>query len=76
LSAAVICPIGFVCDHNEVRYDLDREAADICREIGLSMTRAEAVNDDPRFIELMAQVVAQTIDRYTGRPLGIVGGRK
>jgi ferrochelatase len=76
LSAAVICPIGFVCDHIEVLYDLDREAADICREIGLSMTRAEAVNDDPRFIELMAQVVAQTIDRYTGRPLGIVGGRK
>ena len=47
VSAAVLCPIGFVCDHIEVLYDLDHEAADVCREIGLSMTRAEAVNDDP-----------------------------
>ena len=31
LRAAVLCPIGFVCDHIEVLYDLDREAADVCR---------------------------------------------
>ena len=32
LAAAVICPIGFVCDHVEVLYDLDTEAAPMCRE--------------------------------------------
>jgi ferrochelatase len=70
LRAAVICPIGFVCDHIEVLYDLDREAADVCREIGLEMTRAEAVNDDPRFLDMMADVVMTTIRRYErGRPL-------
>jgi ferrochelatase len=61
LRAAVLCPIGFVCDHIEVLYDLDREAADVCKEIGLPMTRAEAVNDDPRFLDMMADVVLRTI---------------
>jgi protoheme ferro-lyase len=54
-------------------YDLDREAAEVCREIGLTMVRAEAVNDDPLFLDMMADVVIETIDWYdTGRPLPIV----
>jgi ferrochelatase len=73
LAAAVICPVGFVCDHIEVLYDLDREAAEVCASIGLAMTRAAAVNDDPFFIDMMADVVLRTIRRYeTGRPLPIV----
>jgi len=72
LAAAVLCPIGFVCDHIEVLYDLDREAADVCASLGLPMTRAQAVNDDPLFLDMMADVVLQTIDRYgRGRPLSI-----
>ena len=72
LDAAVLCPIGFVCDHIEVLYDLDHEAAAVCREIGLTMTRAEAVNDDPIFLDMMADVVLKTIRRYEyGRPLAI-----
>ena len=70
LQAAVLCPIGFVCDHIEVLYDLDQEAAAICREIGLPMVRAEAVNDDPRFLDMMADVVLWTVRRHErGRPL-------
>ena len=73
LQAAVLCPIGFVCDHIEVLYDLDREAADVCREIGLPMARAEAVNDDPLFLDMLADLVLRTIRRYPGgRPLPIV----
>ena len=73
LQAVVLCPIGFVCDHIEVLYDLDREAAEVCRAIGLPMVRAEAVNDDPLFLDMMADVVLQTIRRYErGRPLPIV----
>ena len=52
LEAAVIVPIGFICDHVEVLYDLDVEAADVCREIGLPMVRAQAVNDHPLFIDM------------------------
>jgi protoporphyrin/coproporphyrin ferrochelatase len=76
LAAAVVCPIGFVCDHVEVIYDLDHEAAQVCREIGLPMTRAESVNDDPLFIDAMADVVMRTIRRYTGRPLSLAGDRR
>jgi ferrochelatase len=72
LRAAVIAPIGFVCDHIEVLYDLDTEAAQICRDIGLPMVRAEAVNDDPLFLDMMADVVMRTVRRYqSGRPLPI-----
>ncbi len=73
LAAAIICPVGFVCDHIEVLYDLDREAAEVCASIGLPMVRAAAVNDDPLFIDMMADVVLRTIRRYeSGRPLQIV----
>jgi protoporphyrin/coproporphyrin ferrochelatase len=77
LEAAVLCPIGFVCDHIEVLYDLDREAAQVADEIGLVMARAEAVNDDPRFMDMMADVVQATIRRYvSGRPLPILHRRE
>lgn len=73
LQAAVLCPIGFVCDHIEVLYDLDREAADVCRDMGLPMERAESANADPLFLDMMADVVLRTIRRYEhGRPLPIV----
>jgi ferrochelatase len=76
LEAAVLCPIGFVCDHIEVLYDLDREATQVAEEVGLAISRAEAVNDDPHFIDMMADVVQSTIRRYaSGRPLTILHNR-
>ena len=75
LKAAVISPIGFVCDHIEVLYDLDTEAAQVCRDLRLPMARAEAVNDDPLFLDMMADVVLKTVRRYErGKPLPIVSG--
>jgi ferrochelatase len=73
LEAVVLSPIGFICDHIEVLFDLDEEAARVCRDIGLAMTRAQTVNDDPQFVEMMADVVQRVWERYrTGRPLTIV----
>jgi ferrochelatase len=73
LAAAVLSPIGFLCDHIEVLYDLDVEASAVCREIGLPMVRAKSVNDHPRFADAMADAVMQTVTRYsTGRPLTLV----
>jgi ferrochelatase len=72
-AAAVLCPIGFVCDHIEVLYDLDHEAAEICREIGLPMVRSESVNDDPAFLDALRDAVVETWRRYDrGIPLSIV----
>ena len=73
LDAAVLSPIGFVCDHVEVLYDLDVEAREVCREIGLPMVRAQAVNDHPRFLDMMADVVLGVCRRYEhARPLELV----
>jgi ferrochelatase len=75
LEAAVLSPIGFVCDHVEVLYDLDIEAASVCREIGLPMARAQSVNDHPLFLDMMADVVLQVVRRYgQGRALEVVAG--
>jgi ferrochelatase len=68
LESAVLCPLGFVCDHIEVLYDLDHEAAGVCRDLGLQMTRAEAVNDDPVFVDMMTDLVLRTIRRHERRP--------
>ena len=75
LPAAILSPIGFLCDHIEVLYDLDVEAAAVCREIGLPMVRAKSVNDHPRFADAMADAVLETVARYAaGRPLMLVSG--
>ena len=74
LSAAVVSPIGFLCDHIEVLYDLDIEAAAVCRDVGLPMVRAQSVNDHPRFADAMADAVLDTLARYkSGTPLTIAG---
>lgn len=57
--ALVVCPIGFVCDHVEVLYDLDVEAAQTARAAGIALSRARAANDHPAFIEALAQRVRE-----------------
>src|SRR5271155_2045763 len=57
-KSAVVVPIGFLCDHVEVLYDLDIEAAEVAREAGIRMERAPTVGDHPLFIAMMASIVA------------------
>ena len=54
---AVVVPIGFVCDHVELLYDLDVEAHAIASGHGLALHRAAAVNDHPAFIAMLADLV-------------------
>ena len=56
-NVAVVVPIGFLCDHVEVLYDLDIEAAQIARKMGIRFERAPTVGDHPLFIEMMASIV-------------------
>ncbi|MBI2491152.1 MAG: ferrochelatase [Candidatus Rokubacteria bacterium] len=53
----VVVPIGFVCDHVELLYDLDVEARALARERGLALHRAASVNDHPEFIAMLADLV-------------------
>ena len=71
LAAAIIAPIGFVADHLEILYDLDTEAAELCRALDLPMQRAVAANDHPAFLDLLAGLVREEWDRG-GRPLPLV----
>jgi len=56
-SAVIVAPIGFVCDHVEVLYDLDIEARKIAEDSGLRFLRASCPNDHPTFIRMMADVI-------------------
>ena len=58
----VIAPIGFVCQHMEIAYDLDVEAAALCEELGLTMVRAETVGCHPRFVRMIRELVLERID--------------
>ena len=53
----LICPVGFVSDHLEIRWDIDTEAQDRARELGLHLDRIEMPNDDPRFVRALADIV-------------------
>ena len=55
----VIAPIGFISDHMEVLYDLDTEAADLCRDLGIDMARAATVGTDPEFIGMIRDLIAE-----------------
>ena len=68
LDAAVVVPAGFLSDHIEVLYDLDTEAAAVAAELGVPMVRARAVNDHPAFLDMLADVVRATVERYAARP--------
>ena len=53
----VVLPIGFVCDHVEVLFDLDIEARAVASRVGVSFHRAQAANDHPSFIAMLADLV-------------------
>lgn len=55
----VVVPVGFVCDHVEVLYDLDIEARAIAEGRGVALHRAAAVNDHPEFIGMLADLVRE-----------------
>jgi len=59
IEDVVVVPIGFVCDHVEVLYDLDVEARAVAAEAGLRFHRAQAANDHPAFIAMLADLVTR-----------------
>lgn len=62
----VVVPVGFICDHVEVLYDLDIEARQIAEEAGLTFVRAGSVNDHPAFIRMLTDVVQRRMDADRG----------
>jgi ferrochelatase len=57
----LVCPVGFVADHLEIRWDIDTEAKDKARELGMTLERIEMPNDDPAFIAVLARIVRRAL---------------
>ena len=57
----VVCPIGFVSDHLEIRWDIDVEAAEKARELGMRFKRVEMPNADPAFVWVLAFLVENAL---------------
>ena len=55
----LVVPIGFVCDHTEILFDIDVQAAAEAREIGGSVRRTESLNTSPTFIALLVELARQ-----------------
>ena len=57
----LVCPVGFVSDHLEIRWDIDVEAQEKAAELGMRLARIEMPNDDPAFIATLAGIVRRSL---------------
>jgi ferrochelatase len=53
----LVVPIGFVCDHTEILFDIDVQAAQTAREFSTSLRRTESLNTSPLFIAMLEDLV-------------------
>jgi ferrochelatase len=53
----LVVPIGFVCDHTEILFDIDVQAAAVAQEAGVAVRRTESLNTAPTFIALLEDLV-------------------
>jgi ferrochelatase len=61
VKRVLACPVGFVADHLEIRWDLDVEAADRAHELGLGFARIEMPNAEPAFVDVLAGLVRRAL---------------
>ena len=57
-KGVVLQPVGFLCDHVEILYDIDIAFTQTAGEVGLQLWRAESLNDSPTLIKSLAEVVS------------------
>jgi protoporphyrin/coproporphyrin ferrochelatase len=57
----LVVPIGFVCDHTEILFDIDIQAARTAREFATALRRTESLNTSAKFIDLLEDLVRQRL---------------
>ena len=72
VPAVVVAPIGFVSDHVEVVWDLDVELRERAAELGMGFARAATAGPDPRFADLVVELLAEHQHDFAPRGLGEV----
>ncbi len=58
-KAVVLQPIGFLCDHVEILYDIDIAFTKTAAELGLQLFRPASLNDSPTLIHALQHVLQQ-----------------
>jgi len=53
----LIVPVGFVCDHTEILFDIDVQGAQVAREFATTLRRTESLNTSPTFIAMLEDLV-------------------
>jgi protoporphyrin/coproporphyrin ferrochelatase len=65
----VMQPVGFLCDHVEILYDIDIAFREMASELGLKLWRAESLNDSALLVKALVDVVSgeykATVDEVT-----------
>lgn len=62
----VIVPIGFVCDHVEVLYDIDIAFKQFADDEGVKLWRTESLNTSPAFISALARLASEKLAVLSG----------
>lgn len=62
-QCVLVCPIGFVSDHLEVLYDLDIEAAQKAKELGLRFARTRSLNTDPLYMDTLCGALSDVLPK-------------
>jgi len=60
-KSVLLVPIGFVCDHVEILYDIDVEYQALAKRLGIQLERTASLNDDPGLVAAVAEVVRTTV---------------
>ena len=72
-SSVIVVPIGFVSDHMEVVYDLDRAATATAAERGIRLVRVATPGTDPRFVSMICDLVEEADGLRPPAVLGDLG---
>jgi ferrochelatase len=70
VTTVVAAPVGFISDHLEVLWDLDNEAAETAARFGLGWRRVPTPGVDPRFVDMVVELVAERVAGAPRRKLG------
>ena len=65
-KGVVIAPIGFVCDHIDVLYDIDIGFREFAKEQGLKMWRPESLNTSATFVSALAKLASTRLALASG----------
>lgn len=65
-TGVFIDPIGFLCDHVEVLYDIDIAFRQFAEKLGMRLWRAESLNDSPRLTAALAGIARSRLHAVLG----------